>query len=254
MVAPLTSVTNALRVLKSFTSTEREWGVTELARHLGVSKSSTHRLLATMLEERVLEQNPETGRYRLGLAVIELAEAVPTRYDLHEALLTPMSELRARTGETVQVAVLDGREVVFIERLDSHETLKLFREVGRRHHAHCTSTGKTLLAFLPATVLARTLRGWTLPPITPRTITSLPTLRAELRAVRERGYAENREESETGVVSIAAPVHGRDGRVLAALSVVGPTERIDARHLQIVHATIESAALISRRLGHRPSR
>jgi IclR family acetate operon transcriptional repressor len=251
MTAPLSSVTNALRVLKSFSSTEREWGVSDLARHLQLGKSTVHRLLSTMVDERVLEQHPLTGRYRLGLAVIELAGAVPQQLELHEALLSPMSDLRARSGETVQAAVLDGRNVVYIERLDSPHTLRMFLDVGRRNFAHCTATGKVLLAALNERDLDRVLKGWVLPTLTPHTITDQRRLRAALKRIRDDGYAENRSESEVGVVSIAAPVQGAAGKVVAALSLAGPAERIELRRLDLVHATKEAAAVASRRLGYR---
>ena len=147
--ATLGSVANAARVLKSFTPTDREWGVSDLARHLDIAKSTAHRLLATLTDEGLLEQDPATGRYRFGLAVFDLAAAAQS-VDLHEAVMAPMTELRNRTGETVQVAVLDGREVVYVERLDSPNTLRLFLEVGRRNSAHTTGCGKALLAFAPA--------------------------------------------------------------------------------------------------------
>ncbi len=251
MVAPLSSVANSMRVLKAFDAHHREWGVTDLARHLKLGKSTAHRLLATMAEERVLEQDVETGKYRLGLAVFDLAGAVSLRYDLHEAVLTPLSELRQRSGETVQVAVLDGREVVYIERLDSPNTLRMFLEVGRRNHAHCTSTGKVLLASLPEKVLDRTLNGWELAKITPHTICDVKALRAELRQVRDQGFGENWSESEIGVVSIGAPIHARDGHVVAALSLAGPKERIEPYRREYAHATMETAAKASRRLGYR---
>ena len=159
--ATLGSVANAARVMKAFTPTEREWGVTDLARRLGIAKSTAHRLLATLTDEGLLEQDPATGRYRLGLVVFDLAAAAQS-VDLHEAVLSPMTELRNRTGETVQVAVLDGREVVYVERLDSPNTLRLFLEVGRRNSAHRTGCGKALLAFLTPDQLDRTLRNWKL--------------------------------------------------------------------------------------------
>ena len=247
----LSSVSNALRVLKAFTTAHREWGVSDLARHLGLGKSTVHRLLSTLVEERMLDQDLDTGRYRLGLAVLDLAAAVPTQLDLHEAVLSPMSELRNRSGETVQVAVLDGRHVVYIERLDSPRTLRMFLEIGRRNHAHSTATGKVLLAHLPERDLDRLLKGWELARVTPHTITDQRALRAELDAVRARGYAENRHESEVGVVSLAAPIRGSGGQVIAALSMAGPADRIDPHRLAMAHAVMETAAVASRRLGHR---
>jgi IclR family transcriptional regulator, KDG regulon repressor len=254
MVAPLSSVTNALRILKAFDAHHREWGVSDLARHLDISKSSVHRLMSTMTEERMLEQNRETGRYHLGLAVFDLAGAISTRYDLHEAVMGPLSELRQRSGETVQVAVLDSREVVYIERLDSPNTLRMFLDIGRRNHAHSTATGKVLLAHQSPAELDRILQGWVLPKLTPKTITQIKKLREELALVRDRGWAENWHESELGVVSIGAPIHSRDGKVVAALSLAGPADRIEPYRREFALATAETAAKASRRLGYRPTR
>jgi IclR family transcriptional regulator, KDG regulon repressor len=251
MSTQLTSVSNALRVLKSFSSSHHEWGVSDLARALGLGKSTVHRLLSTMVEERVLEQHPITGRYRLGLAIIELAGAVPKQMELHEALLSPMSELRAGSGETVQAAVLDGRHVVYIERLDSPHTLRMFLEIGRRNHAHCTATGKVLLAHLADRELDRLLKDWDLPAETAQTVTDRRVLRVMLRKVRAQGYAENRGESEVGTLSIAAPVRTIDGKVVAALSLAGPAERIDPHREGLIRATQQAAAIASRRLGFR---
>lgn len=247
----LTSVSNAVRVLKSFTTTQREWGVSDLARSLGLGKSTVHRLMATLCEEGMLEQDPMTGRYRLGLVAFDLAAAVPRRYDLHEAVLSPLTELRNRTGETVQVAVLDGREVVYIERLDSPHTLRMFLEVGRRNSAHSTATGKVLLAHLPQARLDHLLRGWRLTTVTEHSITDHEALRRALRDVRRQGYAENRNESEVGVISYAAPIRDATGSVVAAVSVAGPAERLGDLALPMVQAVMETGAQASRRMGHR---
>lgn len=249
----LSSVSNAIRVLKSFSSTQREWGVSDLARHLELSKSTVHRLLTTLTEEGMLDQDFDTGRYRLGLAMFDLAAAVPTQLDLHEAVQPPMADLRNRTGETVQVAVLDGRHVVYVERMDSPHTLRMFLEIGRRNSAHCSGTGKALLAFIPRQHLDRLLDGWKLDPRTEHSITSVRKLRKELDASRARGYAENRHESEVGVVSVAAPIRDASGTTIAAMSVAGPAERMDPVNLELAHLTMQAAALASRRLGYRGS-
>jgi IclR family KDG regulon transcriptional repressor len=248
--ATLGSVSNAARVLKAFTPNEREWGVTDLARRLSIAKSTAHRLLATLTDEGLLEQDAATGRYRLGLVVFDMAAAAQS-VDLHEAVLTPMTELRNRTGETVQVAVLDGREVVYVERLDSPNTLRLFIEVGRRNAAHSTGCGKALLAFLPPDQLERVLRNWKMEAKTPHTITDVAALRDDLAVARRRGYAVNRRESEVGIISVAAPIRDVSGRAVAAVSVAGPAERLEPHELKVAQATIECAALTSRRLGYR---
>lgn len=250
--ATLGSVANAARVLKSFGPNAREWGVSDLARHLGIAKSTAHRLLATLTDQSLLEQDPTTGRYRLGLAVFDLAAAA-TITDLHEAVSAPMTDLRNRTGETVQVAVLDGRDVVYVERLDSPNTLRLFLEIGRRNSAHSTGCGKAMLAFMNPESLDRLLTGWRLEAKTPHTITDPKRLRAELADTRRRGYSINRRESEAGVISVAAPIRDATGKVTAAISVAGPAERIEPHELPVAHVTMEVAAAVSRRMGYRSS-
>lgn len=247
----LSSVRNAARLLKAFTASTSTWGVSDLARHLDLSKSTVHRILSTLADEGMLEQDAESGRYRLGLAMFDLAAAVPTQRDLHEAALSPMTDLRNRTGETVQVGVLDGRQVVYVERLDSPNTLRFFVELGRRNDAHCTGSGKALLAFTSPEHRDRILKDWRLEARTEQTITKMSLLRKELETIRRTGYAENRHESEVGVVSIAAPIRDSSGTTIAAVSVAGPAERMDPDNSRISEAVTSTAGLISRRLGYR---
>lgn len=224
--------------------------MTDLSRHLSLGKSTVHRLLTTLTDEGLLDQDAESGRYRLGLAVFDMAAAA-TSLDLHEAAMAPMTELRNRTGETVQVAVLDGREVVYVERLDGPNTLRLFLEIGRRNWAHSTGCGKALLAFLPPHALDELMSGWRLPAVTAHTISRHDSLRSEMREVRARGFATNRHESEVGVISVSAPIRDASARVVAAISVAGPADRLDKYELQLAQATMEAAGQISRRLGYR---
>jgi IclR family KDG regulon transcriptional repressor len=247
----LDSVRNAARVLKQFSYHERQLGVSELARRLGLGKSTAHRLVSTLTAEHLLEQDRETGKYRLGLAVYDLAAAVSTQFAMHEAAVPPMAQLRNVTGETVQLAVLDGREVVYTERLDSPHTLRLFLEVGRRNWAYCTGTGKCLLAYLPERQLDRLLDGWELTPRTQFTITDHDLLRKELKEIRHRGWAQNLYEFEEGVLSVAAPVRDASGHVVAAMSVAGPGSRVDPVMGQTIQAVVEAAATASRRMGYR---
>lgn len=244
----LTSVRNAARLLKEFSRTDRELGVSDLARRLDLATSTVHRMLATLAAERLLERTPQG--YRLGLALFDLGASVAPHPDLHEAAMPVMATLRASTGETVQLAVLDGLESVYIDRLESPHTVRIFSRVGTRLPATTTSTGKVLLAALPRRELDERLRGWEPRRSTPHSIVDLGTLRARLAVVAERGWAENREESRVGVVSVGAPVHDAHGTVIAALSVAAPTDRAGpATMRRIRDAVTESAGVVSRRLG-----
>lgn len=246
----LASVSNAARLLKEFGKGDREIGVSELARRLGIGKSTTHRLLHTLTVERLLEQDPETGSYRLALAMHELGASVQASMDLHTAASPVIEQLRNMTKETIQIAVLDGRHVVYVERRESPQTIRLFGRVGHRNDAHSTSTGKVLLAFLPDDELDALLAGWRLPRKTPYTISDHETLRRQLAAVRAQGWAENVNESEVGVASVAAPIRDVRGVVVAALSIAGPVQRLDGANLRrFTRPAVEAAAAISRRLG-----
>ena len=254
--ATLSSVQNAARLLKEFGTAEGSLGVTELARRLGLGKSTVHRLLATLTAERILEHDAATGTYRLGLMMWELGARVSVHRVLHDAATSVIEELRNATKETVQVAVLDGREVVYVERLESPHTLRMFGRVGHRMPAHCTSTGKVLLAHLPERRLTALLEGWRPEPKTDATICDPALLRAELERVRAQGWAENIGESELGVASVAAPVRNARGEVIAAVSVAGPTMLVHGDTLRsYFRASVTQAADdISDQIGWRPER
>jgi IclR family acetate operon transcriptional repressor len=246
----LSSVRNAARVLKEFSRTDRELGVTQLARRLGVATSTAHRLLATLCDEGLLERGQVSGTYRLGLKMYELGVTVFPNLDLHDAARPVLASLRQSTGETVQMGVLDHLEVVYIERLESPQTLRMLDQTGHRLPAHATSTGKVLLAYLAPEVLRQRLLDWQPVRLTPHTIVEKSALVEELRRVAERGWAQNLEEGAHGAASVAAPVRDEDGQVIAAVSVVGPISR--ARQALPRHraAVIDAARLISTRIGY----
>jgi IclR family KDG regulon transcriptional repressor len=249
----LSSVRNAARLLCAFTAADTELGVGELARRLGLGKSTVCRLLATLAQERLVEKDPRSGKYRLGLKLYELGAIVATHLDLHDAVATYIDELRNRTGETVHVAILDGDEVVYVERRESPQTLRLWGRVGHRNRAHRTSTGKVLLAHLPPDELDRLLARRPLDAKTPYTITDPEALKRELERVRRRGWAQNVNESEVGVASVAAPIRDATGQVVAAISVAGPTLRFTPHAVRrMVQETMAAAQAISARMGYRP--
>ena len=250
----LSSVANAARVLKSFSARNPTWGVSGLAEELGLSTSTVHRLLSTLADEGVLDQDETSGKYRLGLSVFDMAAAMPKQRTLHEAVLVSMTELRHRTGETVQVGVLDRSEVVYVERLDSPNTLRVFSQLGRRAAVHRTSSGKAIVAFLARGERDRLLNGLTLDRATEFTITDPVKLREELALTRRRGYAENRQESELGVVSVAAPIRDASGDAVAALSLAGPAERMDEKRDTYAEAVMVLSRTVSTQMGWRGTR
>ena len=247
----LSTVRNAARLLKVFRSREADLGVSELARRLGLGKSTVHRMLTTLVAEGLIEQNQRTGGYRLGIVMFELGQAVRVHMDLHAAVGPVLTELRTQTGESSQVGVLDGHEVVYVDRMESAHSLRLFTETGRRVPVHCTSSGKVLLAYLPEARRQAVLRAAApLTALTPHTITSPAQLAAELDRVRRRGWAEAVNEREIGVASIAAPVRDVSGEVTAAISIGVPLARCSVMALRrLAPVIMEAAEAASRRLG-----
>lgn len=219
------SVASALDVLDCFTWSA-ELGVTEVANRLGVSKSTAHRLLSTLKAKRLVEQVPETGRYRLGLHLYELGQLAVSRFDLRAAALPVLERLRAATGLVVHASVADGPDVLYVERMESWQGRSFSSKVPRRMPVHCTSSGKVIAAHDERVCRARLEAG--LPRRTPRTITDPGMFLRALAEVRERGYALNVEEAEPGMSSVAAPVLSPSGGVLAAISIAGPTDKLFA--------------------------
>lgn len=246
----LSSVANAARLLREFGRGEPQLGVSELARRLGIAKSSAHRLVHTLTTEGLLERVEETGAYRLSVTMQILGASAQATSGLHSAATAALDQLRALTNQTVHLAVLDGLEVVYVERRESPGAVRMFGRIGNRGPAHSTGSGKVLLAFLPPDELERRLAGVRLVRRTPYTITGKEQLGAELLRVRARGWAENVNEAQIGFASVAAPIRNPVGDVVAALSVAGPVQRLDGDNLRrFARPVTECAAQISRRLG-----
>jgi DNA-binding IclR family transcriptional regulator len=253
--ATLTTVRNAARLLKAFLSRDEQLGVTELSRRLGLGKSTVHRLLTTLLAEGLVEQDHRTGGYRLGIVMFELGEAVRVHLDLHAAAGAVLTRLRERTGESSQVGVADGDDVVFVDRVESTHSLRLSTDPGRRDPLYCTSAGKVLLAFLPPGDREAFLARADLTPLTPSTITDPARLRSELRAIRLRGWAESVNEREVGTASLAAPIRDFSGAVVAAISVRAPVARFQAiPRKRMAEAVVEAGEAVSRRMGWSPEK
>jgi DNA-binding IclR family transcriptional regulator len=240
----LQTVDRALQLLLAFAPEGDELGVTELAVRLGVHKSTASRLAAT-LEARGFLQRSERDTFRLGPALARLGLLAGGDRDLVSLARGPMERLAETTGETVNLAVLDGEEAVNIAQVEGRHIVGVGSWTGRRTPLHCTANGKALLAFSGGPIPDR------LPSFTARTITSADKLRAELARVRASGYALAVGELEDGLHAVAVPVLDPDGECAAALSVSGPAYRVPERRLRAVaracsHTAGEIGALLER--------
>lgn len=245
----LQSVTRALRTLELI-GEAGELGVTELSRRLGVHKATASRLAATLAERGFLERDPVSERYRLGFGLIGLAGAAMAGLDLVRLTRPALEELANRTRETVNLGVRSGGAVVYLDQVTGTRSIVTVNWVGRRAPLHGTSNGKVLLAFMDDAERDRLL-SQPLERPTPHTIVDPDELRAQLDAVRARGYAQTLEELEEGLNAVAAPVRQADGEVVAAISVSGPAFRMRAVDLpRMARLAIDAAAAASGRLGY----
>ena len=250
----LSSVANSIRLIKAFSDDEYEIGISNLAKRLGLAKSTVHRLASTLIDAGMLEQNSENGRYRLGLSLFELGSLVRRKMDVSSEAKPYLKMLREKTGETVHLAILDQASVLFINNLESEHAVRMSVNVGVRAPAHCTAVGKALLAFQAADAVETVLAG-AFETRTAKTISNATDLRQDLATVRARGYAIDDEELELGLRCIAAPIRDHSGNVVAATSVAGPAQRMTKKALSAFAPDVIAAAdAISARLGYQPLR
>jgi IclR family acetate operon transcriptional repressor len=245
------SVQRAAAVLKAFDRTAPELGVTELGRKVHLHKSTVSRLLATLELEGLVERVPGTEKYRLGFEFVRMAGQVTHFDDLRAAARPVLDALAESSGETINLAVLDGDEVINVEQTSGPHMVGMANWVGRRTPLHCVANGKVLLAFRPDTEIERLL-AQPLARFTERTVVDPEQLRAELVRVRERGYAVALGEIEQGLNAVAAPIRagvlGRSGKVVAAVSISGPAYRVTpARVAALAELTVAAADTIGRR-------
>jgi DNA-binding IclR family transcriptional regulator len=252
--ARLSSVANSIRLLSSFSGDEDELAITTLAQRLGLAKSTVHRLASTLTSAGFLEQNSDTGRYRLGVALFELGALVRRRMDVANVARPHLRELLEKTGETVQLGIVDHYSVLYVYEMESRRAIRMAAAVGARAPLHCTAVGKVLLAFQPADYIRETLER-DLTGFTDRTVTRRDDVLSLLEEVRMRDYAVDDEESESGLRAIAAPVRNQNGLVIAALGVAAPVQRMNKKVMQTTVPTVMSIAqAVSTRLGYSATR
>ncbi|WP_254206039.1 IclR family transcriptional regulator [Nocardia alni] len=224
---PMNSVLGKARlILEAFGPLDIELSLTDLARRSGVPKASVHRLAQELLAWGMLERSGTN--YRLGLRLFELGQRVPRNRILREAALPYMEDLLMATGETVHLAVHDGLDVLYIEKIIGHRGLNKKSRVAGRLPLYCTATGKVLLAYSPDGLFQEVARqGFT--AMTARTTMSAGRLRGQLDKIRQDGMALETEEVKLGYLSLAVPVFSSHGALAASLSLTGPTTRLDVR-------------------------
>lgn len=218
------SVTGGLErvetILGAFDENHRELTLAVLVRRSGLPRSTLHRTAEKMVRLGWLDKPAD--RYQIGRRLFEISSLAPIRHELREAVLPFMQDLYAAIRTTVQLGVLDGAQVLVVEKISGHRPMPMLSQVGGSIPAHCSGLGRAILAYSDEARIADVIAAG-MTPRTSRTISTEIGLRRELTAIPDRGWAFDREEGNIGVSCVAAPIFGPLGEVVAAMSVTGPS-------------------------------
>jgi IclR family pca regulon transcriptional regulator len=245
------SLERGLAILSAFTPDCPALGISELARRLSLTRSTTHRYVATLATLGYLQQDEPTRKYRLGSRVLDLGFSMLGSLDLREIAAPYLRRLTDATGHTSNLAIRDDTDVILIDRVRGrpgrYHHLEFTLHVGSRLPSYCSATGKALLAWLPRRDLGRLLDRMDLVQRGPRTVTDRAALITELEQVRRTGVAVNDEELESALRSIAAPVRSRSGEVVAAVNIAIPwspvaMSELIAQHGPVIQSTAHQIA------------
>ena len=227
----------------------------EISRKLQIPKSSASYILRTLEKQAYLNRDAETGKYRVGLKILSLSRGALSGIDVREVALPIMRHLVEKTNLTCHLAILDGPDAVYIEKVEPTGFLRVDTWVGRRMKVHATSVGKALVAHIPQEKLEKIISEAGMEKRTPKTITTLPRLLKELEKVRTQGYAVDDEENNMGARCVGASVFNQQGLIEAAVGLSGTINQVNSQTMpRILEALKDAARHVSMQLGYRPPR
>lgn len=245
------SVDRALEILEHLKQSPNGLGITDLSRKLGVAKSTVHRLITTLEGHRYVKKISPQGTYQLGLKFLEMNHIVVERLDIIELAHPILDELTKNTLEIAHLGMLDDYELIYIDKVETNSTIRIYSQTGRRAPMHCTGIGKALLAFFPEQKLERFLQQSELTKFTPHTFSDQNLLKNELSLIRDQGYSLDNEEHEESIRCVAAPIFNHLGEVRYAISVTGPSNRMSDQRMDVIIPIVKEAAeKISRQIGY----
>lgn len=246
----LSSVRNGCKLLKIFLDSPKELGVTELSKKLQLSKGAVHKLLTTLESEGFIRQNEKTKQYTLGYTLLELGTKVLKNHDIVDFSMPYINRLLSRTSELVVLCVRDGKDAIYVAKVDSPHPIRFTVESFRRFPLYSTSAARVLLAFQPdefqEEILSEPLKTYT-----EHSYTSTEAIKQHLQLIRERGYEISSNRRNEGVTGVAAPIFDSSDQVAASISVVGPSDRVQPELDNILREVLETVREMSTQLGYR---
>ena len=248
--APVGVVTKVRHILETLHDAPSGLQLKDVAQLTGINKSTAYRFLAHLEHDGYVFRD-SSGAYAIGVRLARLASGSSYQTTLRKLSRPILQQLWRVTGETVNIAVLDGREVLYLDVMESSHTFRLVSQVGMRRPVYCTALGKAMLAFIPEEEQQYFFDGMSFERFTPHTIRGAAQLRKEFALIRQRGYSIDNEEAYLGSRCIGAPIFEASGKIAAALSVSGPTTRVTRERVPAMAASAKNAAMaISRTLGY----
>lgn len=245
------SVDRALRILDLFDDHTTELKITEISQRMMLNKSTVHSLLKTLQMHHYIDQNRDNGKYRLGMKLLERGNAVTSHLDLRSVAKKDLVAMSVKTGNTLHLVVLDGKEGVYIDKVEGTAATIVYSRIGRRVPVHSSGVGKVLIAFKEKDELNGILNGYVYKKQTPNTLLSEREFRKELAEVQDCGYAVDREENEPGVSCIAVPIRNYTGNVIAAVSMSMPSPRLNSEEMdRLVPELKQLGDRISEQMGY----
>nr|WP_295972890.1 IclR family transcriptional regulator [uncultured Bacillus sp.] len=246
------SVERAADILELFLESEPELSVKDISQKLGLSKSTVHGLIKTLEHRGYLQQNPDDLKYKLGLKLFELGHFIGNQLDITQIARPIIKELVDELKETVHLVVRQQDELVYVEKEEGPQTLRIYSHVGKKAPIYCTGVGKAILAYQDEDEIERILATVPMQSFTEYTITDKEEIKKQLKATRENGYSIDDEEIELGLKCIAAPIFDYKGNVCASISCASPKMRLTDERLPVVIDGVKRAAVkISKSLGYK---
>jgi len=226
------SIERTLDIIEALSVYKTGVGVTTLSKELNLHKSTVHRLLTTLMLRKYVEQDLENSKYRLGMKLFELGNAVLSKMDIRQHAMPYLRQLWKTTGETVQLAIVDHHRVLFIDVLETLERVGVKSNVGESVPLHCSAPGKIWLANLPEDRLAEVLKLIKFDVFTPYTLDTVEKLKEQIEQAKINGYALDNQEYSPDIVSVASSVKNSRGRVIACIAITTPVLRADTEKIK----------------------
>lgn len=250
MTQVVQSVERTLDILELLSENIDGMGLTEISNRIDLHKSTVHRLLGTLIYKDFVKQDTETNKYKITIKLYELGVKKIASADILEVSKPYTKELMKKLNEVVHLVIQDNNDIIYIDKVEADNTIRMASTIGRRRPLYCTSVGKAMMAHMSDEEVKEIWENSKIEKLTEKTITDFNDFLTELEKIREYGYAVDDEENEVGVRCIGAPIFNNTGKVQGAISISGPAIRVTKERVEAIAEEVKKyAVLISKELG-----